>query len=82
MVFLNLRQRTDSVQALLMIAPEKISKQMLKWAAGISTESIVLVEGIVKKTPEPIKSASVGDVEVHVSKVFILVSSLSISNLS
>ncbi|THV04890.1 aspartate-tRNA ligase [Dendrothele bispora CBS 962.96] len=72
MVFLNLRQRTESVQALLMLAPEKVSKQMLKWAAGLPTESIVLVEGAVKKTPEPIKSASVGDVEVHVSKLFLI----------
>ena len=42
MVFLNLRQRTDSVQALLTVQPEKVSKQMAKWAAGLSMESIVL----------------------------------------
>ncbi len=69
MVFLNLRQRTDSVQALVTVTPEKISKQMVKWTAGLADESIVLVEGVVKKTPEIIKSASVGDVEVHLSQV-------------
>jgi aspartyl-tRNA synthetase len=68
MVFLNLRQRADSVQALLLVEPEKISKQMVKWAAGLADESIVRVEGVVKKAPEPIKSASVSDVEVHVKK--------------
>ncbi|EEB89760.1 hypothetical protein MPER_12111, partial [Moniliophthora perniciosa FA553] len=72
MVFLNLRQRTDSVQALLFVTPEKVSKQMVKWAASLADESIVLVEGIVKKTPEPIKSASVEDVEVHISQVGII----------
>ncbi|TFL06520.1 hypothetical protein BDV98DRAFT_559551 [Pterulicium gracile] len=72
MVFLNLRQRTDSVQALLLVTPEKVSKQMVKWAAGISDESIVLVEGVVKKSPEPIKSASVQDVEVHISKLHLI----------
>ncbi|KAI3622650.1 aspartate-trna ligase [Moniliophthora roreri] len=72
MVFLNLRQRTDSVQALLIVTPEKVSKQMVKWAASLADESIVLVEGVVKKTPEPIKSASVEDVEVHVSQVGII----------
>lgn len=71
MVFLNLRQRTDSVQALMVVTPEKISKQMVKWAASLSDESIVLLEGVVAKTPEPIKSASVQDVEVHVTKVCI-----------
>lgn len=69
MVFLNLRQRTDSVQALMTVTPEKVSKQMVKWAASLQDESIVLVEGVVKKSPEIIKSASVGDVELHVFKV-------------
>ena len=69
MVFLNLRQRTDSIQALLTVAPEKISKQMAKWAAGLQIESIVLADGIVKKAPEPIKSATVQDVELHLTQV-------------
>jgi len=69
MVFLNLRQRTDSVQALLTVTPEKVSKQMVKWAASLANESIVLVEGVVRKSPEIIKSASVGDVEIHVTQV-------------
>jgi aspartyl/asparaginyl-tRNA synthetase len=69
MVFLNLRQKTDSIQALLVLTPEKISKQMLKWAAGLADESIVLLEGTVEKTAEPIKSATISDVELHVSKV-------------
>jgi len=69
MVFLNLRQRTDSVQALLTVTPEKVSKQMVKWAAGLADESIVLIKGIATKTQEPIKSASVSDVEIHVEKV-------------
>ena len=71
MVFLNLRQRTDSVQALLTVAPGKVSKQMVKWAAGLATESIVLVEGVIQKSPEPIKSASVSDVEVLISQVIL-----------
>ncbi|KAH8102613.1 aspartate-tRNA ligase [Cristinia sonorae] len=72
MVFLNLRQRTDSVQALLTVTPEKVSKQMVKWTAGLQDESIVLVEGVVKKSPEIIKSATVGDVELHVSQIHLI----------
>ncbi|KAH9944432.1 aspartate-tRNA ligase [Epithele typhae] len=72
MVFLNLRQRTDSVQALLSVAPEKVSKQMAKWAAGLSIESIVLVEGTVKKAPEAIKSATVQDAELHISQIHLV----------
>ncbi|KAF8807456.1 aspartate-tRNA ligase [Phlegmacium glaucopus] len=72
MVFLNLRQQTDSVQALLIAAPERVSKQMIKWAASLADESIVLVEGIARKTQEPIKSASVSDVEVHISQIHLV----------
>ena len=76
MVFLILRQRTDSVQALLMLTPEKVSKQMLKWASSLQDESIVLVEGVVRKSPEVIKSATVGDVELHLTKVRITIGSI------
>lgn len=72
MCFLNLRQRTESVQALLVVTPEKVSKQMVKWAAGLATESIVLVEGVVEKVAEPIKSASVSDVEVHINTLYLI----------
>jgi hypothetical protein len=69
MVFLNLRQRTGTVQALLQVTAELVSKQMVKWAGSLADESIVLVEGTVKKSPEPIKSATVDDVEIHISEV-------------
>ncbi|KAJ6604710.1 hypothetical protein DFH09DRAFT_1242635 [Mycena vulgaris] len=72
MVFLNLRQRADSVQALVTVTPEKVSKQMVKWTAGLADESIVLVQGVVKKSPELIKSASVGDVEVLISQLHLI----------
>lgn len=69
MVFLNLRQRTDTIQAMLAVSDKQVSKEMIKWAAGLSDESIVLVLGTVVKSPEPIKSCSVDDVEIHVSEV-------------
>ncbi|KAF9229342.1 aspartyl-tRNA synthetase [Gyrodon lividus] len=72
MVFLNLRQRTSTVQALLQVTGELVSKQMVKWAGSLADESIVLVEGTVKKSPEPIKSATVDDVEIHISELWLL----------
>lgn len=69
MVFLELRQGAESVQALAIVTPERVSKQMVKWIAGLTAESIVLVEGVVHKSPEPIKSATVNDIEVHITKV-------------
>lgn len=68
MVFLNLRQRTDTIQALMVVTKDSISKQMVKWAGSLAVESIVIATGIVKKSPEPIKSASVSEVELHIQE--------------
>jgi aspartyl/asparaginyl-tRNA synthetase len=72
MVFFNLRQRIDSVQAILEVEDAKVSKYMVKWASGLANESIVLVEGIVQKSPEEIKSATVKDVELRLTRVCTL----------
>lgn len=73
MVFFTFRQSGgNTIQGLLSQKPETISKQMVKWAQGITNESIVLVEGTVQASPEPIKSCSVKDAEILVSKVRII----------
>ncbi|KAI9572916.1 hypothetical protein HD554DRAFT_2035922 [Boletus coccyginus] len=72
MAFLNLRQRTNSVQALMQVTEGQVSKQMVKWAGSLAVESIVLAEGIVKKSPELIKSATVDDIEIHISELWLM----------
>jgi aspartyl-tRNA synthetase len=72
MCFLNLRQRTDTVQALVIVADGKVSKQMVKWVASLQDESIVLVEGTITVPPEVIKSATVGNVELHVNQIHLI----------
>jgi aspartyl-tRNA synthetase len=69
MVFFNLRQRTDSIQGLVVTSPGIVSKQMVKWAATLADESIVLVGGTVQLPKEEVKSASVGNVEILISQV-------------
>jgi aspartyl-tRNA synthetase len=51
------------------VAEGKVSKQMVNWVAGLQDESIVLVEGIVKTPLQIIKSATVGNVEIHIDQV-------------
>lgn len=73
MCFMELRQQMHSIQALVVANAEgSISKQMVKWAAGINVESIVLVRGVVAKVSEPVKSASITDIEIHVKQVHII----------
>ena len=68
MIFFELRQQTDTVQALLQQSA-KVSKQMYKFAASINPESIVLIRGTVKKSPIEISATTVKDAEIHISQV-------------
>lgn len=69
MVFLALRQRLDTIQALVAQNADSISKQMIKWTGSLSDESIVLVEGVTQAPIEEVKSVSIGNVEILVKKV-------------
>jgi aspartyl-tRNA synthetase len=68
-VFYELRQQTDTIQALLVQSANEVSKQMYKFAASINPESIILVKGIVKKSPIEIIATSVKDAELHITHV-------------
>ncbi|XP_071689608.1 aspartate--tRNA ligase 2, cytoplasmic-like [Rutidosis leptorrhynchoides] len=69
MAFLTVREKGYTVQCVLTVAPDAVSTQMVKFAAGISKESIVDIEGIVTVPPEAIKGAS-QQVEVQVRKIY------------
>lgn len=69
--FFVLRQQEFTVQVLLMVN-EKVSKHMIKFVAGIAKESIVDVEGVVRKTEMAIESCSQKDVELHAQRVFVV----------
>ena len=70
LAFLTLRQQSDLIQALLKVNKEgTVSKQMVKGAGSLNLVSIVLVRGIVRKVEEPIKSATVQNLEIHITKI-------------
>lgn len=73
MAFITLRQQDNLIQALIKANGESISKQMVKWVGSINLESIVVVHGVVRKVEEEIKSATVQDAEVHVTKIYTIV---------
>ncbi|KAM0749398.1 aspartyl-tRNA synthetase [Meredithblackwellia eburnea MCA 4105] len=72
MVFLVLRQQTQTIQALVQVEPETVSKHMVRYAEHINAESIVLVEGTVQKPLELVKSCTVQDAEVKISKIHVI----------
>lgn len=67
--FVVLRQQTATVQAVLFVNDETVSKQMVKYACNIPKESIVDVGGIVKVTDAPVESCSQSAVELHVTEI-------------
>ena len=69
MVFVVLRQQDHTIQGLVVVEPELVSKKMVRWVEGVNDESIVLVEAVVQRAKEPIKSCTIHDVELKVRKV-------------
>ena len=74
LAFLDLRQRTENIQAVIAEGGKHaISRQMVKWCGGLNRESIVLATGLIAKPVEPIHSATIAHLELHIEKVFIVV---------
>ncbi|KAG0266638.1 aspartate--tRNA ligase dps1 [Mortierella polycephala] len=71
MCFFQLRQNSSTIQGLVVFDETKISKQMVKFAQAISSESIVLIEGTIAKPLEPVKSCTVQDAEIMISQLFV-----------
>ncbi|RWR91562.1 aspartate--tRNA ligase 2, cytoplasmic-like protein [Cinnamomum micranthum f. kanehirae] len=71
MAFVVLRRMGFTVQCVVTAAPELVSRQMVKFAAGLSRESIVDIQGIVTVPGVPIKGAS-QQVEVQVRKIYCI----------
>uniref|UniRef100_A0A8C0H829 Aspartate--tRNA ligase, cytoplasmic n=1 Tax=Chelonoidis abingdonii TaxID=106734 RepID=A0A8C0H829_CHEAB len=69
--FLVLRQQQFNVQALVAVG-DHASKQMVKFAANINKESIVDVEGIVRKVHQKIGGCTQQDVELHVQRIYVI----------
>ncbi|KAF9355879.1 aspartate--tRNA ligase dps1 [Mortierella sp. NVP85] len=71
MCFFQLRQNSSTIQGLVVYNETTISKQMVKFAQGITSESIVLVEGTIAQPVEPVKSCTVQDAEITITQIFV-----------
>ena len=70
-IFLVLRQQIDTVQA-VMFQGSKVPKAMVKYAQGISIESIVDILAEVTIAPTPIASATVTNLELSIVEVHVV----------
>lgn len=71
LTFLVLGHRLSTIQAVV-AASDTLSRQMVKFCKNVSAQSQVLVHGLVKKPKDYVKSTSIGFLEIHVTKLFII----------
>jgi aspartyl-tRNA synthetase len=71
LAFLMLREDGETIQAVLAAGVQEVSKQMVKWAVGVSMNSVVRVTGLVQKPDPPVASASISTMELHVHKIYL-----------
>lgn len=71
LAFLMLREDGQTIQAVLAAGMKEVSKQMVKWAVGVSVNSVVRVTGLVQKPDPPVASASISTLELHVQKIYL-----------
>lgn len=76
MVFLVVRQQENNIQCLLKANNKsdesEISVQMVKWCGSLNLESIILVKGEIKKSHVPIKSTTIQNYEILISKIYVI----------
>lgn len=75
LAFLMLRQQGKTIQAVI-AANDVVSRQMVKWAIGINVNSIVRVTGLVKKPDPPVASATLSNLELHITKMYLISSAM------
>jgi aspartyl-tRNA synthetase len=72
LAFLMLRQQGKTIQAVVAASGDAVSKQMVKWCIGINVNSFVKVSGMVKKPEPAVASATISNLELHVTKIYMI----------
>lgn len=71
LAFLVLGNRGSNIQAVV-AASETLSRQMVKFAKDIPVQSHVLVHGLVRKPKEYVTSTTLGFLEIHVKRIYVI----------
>lgn len=69
--FVVLRQRVTTLQCVVCKADD-VSKEMVKFAQDLSSESIVDLEGTLVKSEQPVDSCTVRELELRVSRLLVV----------
>ncbi|KAI9800976.1 MAG: aspartate--tRNA ligase dps1 [Phylliscum demangeonii] len=74
LAFLLLRQGFATIQAVVAAGEEseQVSRQMVKWVSSVSAESFMEITGVVRAPKDPVASASISGLEIHVKKIYVV----------
>ncbi|KAI9277241.1 hypothetical protein BDA99DRAFT_495229 [Phascolomyces articulosus] len=72
MCFFVFRQGVSTIQGIITADETTISKPMVKFCVGIPAESIVVVEGKITKPVDEVKSCTISNAELAISKINIV----------
>lgn len=72
--FIELGKGGESIQGVMAVNPDgkPVSRQMVKWTGSVKLESVILVEALVQKPLEPVKSCSISGFELHIHKLYVV----------
>uniref|UniRef100_A0A7S0SN35 aspartate--tRNA ligase n=1 Tax=Mantoniella antarctica TaxID=81844 RepID=A0A7S0SN35_9CHLO len=70
--FLVLRQQTATIQVIFFVDEVNVSKGMVKFVSNLTKESVVDIQGVVKKPNEPIAGCTQQTVELEASSIFCI----------
>ena len=72
LAFLDLRQPNGSIQAVIAESgPHGVSRLMVKWCGKLNRECVVLATGVLEEPKEPVQSATISNLELHVQSCFV-----------
>lgn len=71
-IFISLRQRIDTVQSVMFEESGKIPKAMIKYASGISLESVIDILAEIRTADSPILSATVKTLELSIKEIHVV----------
>ena len=66
--FLLLRDQTHSIQGVL----SRENMEMVQWVQKLQPESLVQIRGTLTTPPQPVRSATISEVEVHIDTIHLV----------
>lgn len=66
-------RNVETIQGVLECAEGVVSRQFIRWARHLTAETIVHVRGSLESPVDPVRGCTVGDVEVRIKSLHVLV---------